>query len=89
MKKTSLKAWEKVRKKLTKRQMEVFNKVYDLPGITIREAANKLRTFPHCISGRFSELEELGVIKTEGVKKFHGSNIPHSKYYINKKKVRV
>jgi predicted transcriptional regulator len=88
-KKTSQFAYERIKKKLSPRQMMVFTKIHSIPGITIRETALKLETFPHCISARFTELEEMGVIKTDGTKKFAGNNQPHSRYYINKKKVKV
>jgi predicted transcriptional regulator len=84
-KSTSLKAWEKTLKELPRRQMQVFEKIFDNPGITIRETAHKLKTFPHCLSGRFSELEDKGIIKVSGEKKFKGESQPHSMYKIVKK----
>jgi DNA-binding MarR family transcriptional regulator len=92
MKATSLMAWDKVSRELTQRQMDVFEKVYDCPGITIREVSVKLKTTPNCISGRFCEMEKKGLIIPQGVRYFQdkkGRNDPHTMYFINKRKAKV
>jgi hypothetical protein len=92
MKATSLMAWDKVHSELTQRQMEVFEKIYDCQGITIREVSVKLKTHPNCISGRFTEMCRNEIIVPRGVKYFEdkkGRKDPHTLYYINKKKVKV
>jgi DNA-binding transcriptional regulator YhcF (GntR family) len=82
---TSLKALETVMKTLPKRQFQVYEKIATFPGITIREVASKLKTFPHAISGRFGELEKKGIIKTcKECKYFKGEAQPHSKYVLTK-----
>lgn len=82
---TSLKAFEKILRELPKRQMQVFEKVHSFPGITIREVAIKMNVGVNVISGRFSELEEKGIIETcKECKYFIGSNQPHSMYKTTK-----
>jgi DNA-binding MarR family transcriptional regulator len=82
MKKTSMIAFTKILRELTPREMQVYDKIRTFPGITIRETAIKLKTFPHAISGRFTGLEKKGVIKTNECKYFKGESQPHSKYVL-------
>jgi DNA-binding transcriptional regulator YhcF (GntR family) len=86
-KSTSLKAYDTILKELSKRQMAVYEKIRVFPGITIRETASKLKTFPHAISGRFSEMEKLGIIKTCKECKYFKTDQrkqPHSMYILSK-----
>lgn len=85
MKKTSLKAWEKVRRSLTPRQKMVIIQLKKKPGSTIRDVAERLKVYPNTVSGRFSELETLGVIKTAGTKKYRGGIQPHTMYKLIRK----
>lgn len=80
-------AFKNILKELTPREMDVYNKIRTFPGITIRETAVKLKTFSHCISGRFTALEKKGVIMTKECKYFKEDKIknPHSKYELVKK----
>lgn len=80
MKKTSLAAWTKVKKDLTPRQKMVIIQLKKKPGSTIRDVAERLKVYPNTVSGRFSELETLGVIKITGTKKYPGNSQPHSQY---------
>jgi DNA-binding MarR family transcriptional regulator len=70
----SLMAWESIQKELTPREMKVFEKVYTFPGITQRETAEKLNVPVHTISGRFTALENKGIIKVIGEKKIGNRN---------------
>lgn len=81
---TSLKAFEKILKELSNRQMKVYEKVSTFPGITSRECASKMKVGHNTISGRFTELEEMGVIKDIGWKYFKDSNRPHTKWKLSK-----
>lgn len=85
MKKTSLAAWTKVKKDLTPRQKMVIIQLKKKPGSTIRDVAERLKVYPNVISGRFSELETLKLIKDIGTKKYPGNNQPHTKYKSVKK----
>ncbi len=91
MKQTSKIAYKHIIKTLTPREMQVFEKVKEFPGITLRETASKLRLREHIISGRFTGLKTKGVIKEKEIKKgvpdwkyFTGSKLPHSKYILVK-----
>jgi DNA-binding transcriptional regulator YhcF (GntR family) len=89
MKTTSKIAYKSIVKELSKRQMEVYNKIQTFPGITIRETALRLKTFPHAISGRFTELETKGIIKTCKECKYFKTDErknPHSMYELVKSK---
>jgi predicted transcriptional regulator len=86
-KSTSLKSYKNILKELSNRQMAVYTKIQTFPGITIRETASKLKTFPHTISGRFSEMERLGIIKTCKECKYFKEDErkqPHSMYILVK-----
>jgi DNA-binding MarR family transcriptional regulator len=76
----SLMAWESIQKELTPREMKVFEKVYTFPGITQRETAEKLNVPVHTISGRFTALENKGIIKVIGEKKI--GNRSHGTYAV-------
>lgn len=78
----SLIAFESIKPELTKRESEVYEIVKANPGITIRDVAEKMKTYPNCISGRFSALEEKKAIKIEGTHYYPGSIQPHSKYRV-------
>jgi hypothetical protein len=82
MRKTSLKAFERIRKTLSGRRQMVAIKILQKPGSTIRDVAKAMKTYPNCISGRFSELCQLGVIKEAGIKKYGKNNIPHTKWEV-------
>jgi predicted transcriptional regulator len=82
-------AWEEIKESLPRRQKQVFTCIKANPGITIREIAVKIKRPAHTFSGRCKELKVKGLIIPKGEKKFRGSNIPHDKLYINRKKVRV
>lgn len=83
---TSLKAFEKILRELPKRQMQVFEKVHSFPGITIREVAIKMKVGANVISGRFSELEEMGIIEAcKECKYYKGESQPHTMWALTKK----
>lgn len=79
-------AFNNILKELQPREMEVYSTIRTFPGITIRETALKLKTFPNCISGRFTALEKKGVIMTKECKYFKEDKKkqPHSKYILTK-----
>jgi DNA-binding MarR family transcriptional regulator len=92
MRANSLKAWEEIARRLTRDEMMVFEKVLTFPGLTQREIADKIGVPVHTISGRFTSLEDKKIFYVEGVKMFPsrtGRMLPHGRYYINKKKVKV
>lgn len=82
MRKTSLKAFERIRKTLSGRRQMVAIKILQKPGSTIRDVAKALRVEKNTISGRFSELERLKIIKDIGKKKYRGSNLEHTKWEV-------
>jgi predicted transcriptional regulator len=81
-KKTSLIAWERVKKSLSPRRRMVAVQIRKKPGSTIRDVAKALRLEKNIISGRFSELERLKVIKEAGLKYYPKSSQPHTKWVI-------
>jgi predicted HTH transcriptional regulator len=81
---TSKIAWKTVLEDLSPRQAKVFEVVKENPGITQRECKRKLRRDVNTFSGRFTELEKLGLIKVCGEKYFNDSRQPHCMYKINK-----
>jgi DNA-binding MarR family transcriptional regulator len=80
MKNTSIMAYDSIQKELTPREMKVYEKVYTFPGITQRETAEKLGVPVHTISGRFTALENKGIIKVIGEKKI--GNRSHGTYAV-------
>lgn len=82
MRKTSLKAFESIRKKLKGRRQMVALKILRNPGSTIRDVAKALKVEKNTVSGRFSELHRLKIIKAVGTKKYPGSNLEHTKWEV-------
>jgi DNA-binding MarR family transcriptional regulator len=80
MKNTSIMAYDSIQKELTPREMKVYEKVYTFPGITQRETAEKLNVPVHTISGRFTSLENKGIIIVIGEKKI--GNRSHGTYAV-------
>lgn len=84
MRQTSLKAWERIKDKLSPRRKAVFLHISRKPGITLREVAKKMKVGVNQISGRFTELEKLRLIKEVGQKKFKGERQPHTMWRATK-----
>jgi Mn-dependent DtxR family transcriptional regulator len=82
MRKTSLKAFERVKKNLKGRKQIILAKVYQKRGSTSRDIAKLLKVPQHTISGRFTDLEKLGLIKDIGRKYYKGSAQPHTKWEV-------
>jgi Mn-dependent DtxR family transcriptional regulator len=61
---------------LSERQKEVLRAIRHLGSATCSEVATFLKTFPHTISGRFSELSKKSLIKEVGNKVIN--NRPHA-----------
>jgi DNA-binding transcriptional regulator YhcF (GntR family) len=87
MKNTSIMAYDSIQKELTSREMKVYEKVLTFPGITQRETAEKLGVPVHTISGRFTALENKGIIKVIGEKKIGNRN--HGTYSIVEKQTKL
>jgi predicted ArsR family transcriptional regulator len=88
MKATSLMAYDSILKELTPREMKVYEKVLTFPGITQRETAEKLEVPVHTISGRFTRLENGGIIKVIGEKKLDGGR-NHKTYSVIEKHIQT
>ena len=69
---TSLNAWYKIEESLRFRQKEVFDSIMRLQPCSSLDVAEWLHRPLHTISGRFSELQTMGLIKSYG-DKYHGN----------------
>lgn len=69
---TSLSAWFKVSEDLGNRQKNVYDTIIKLQPCSSLDVSYFLHTPLHTISGRFSELKTMGLIREFGIK-FHGS----------------
>lgn len=59
----------------------VYNEIFVNGGITCKELAEQWGCPSHCISGRFTELRELGLIAADGKKylpNYKGQLYPHT-----------
>jgi hypothetical protein len=63
---TSLDAWKRVRANLTERERMVAAKVRGKKRATQRDVANAMQVPVHTISGRFSALERMKILKEVG-----------------------
>jgi DNA-binding MarR family transcriptional regulator len=79
---TSKIAYKRILGTLSRGQRRVFLIITRFPGSTIKDVAKKLKTDPHKISGRFSEMERSGRIKTDGFKYYKEESQPHNKYFV-------
>ena len=62
----SLLAWKGVKTKLGIEQKRVYDVIEKLQPVTCDGVAEYLHKFPHEISGRFTEMRNMGVIGSEG-----------------------
>lgn len=72
----SLFAYNDILPNLSERQKEVINALRYLGKATCSEVATFLKTFPHTISGRFTELRKKNLVKEIGRKIIN--NRPHA-----------
>jgi hypothetical protein len=80
---TSLDAWTVIKPGLAPRQQMVAAKLRAKKG-SIRDIALRMRVDKSQISGRFSELEKLGIIKDVGRKHYKDSTLAHTVYELVK-----
>lgn len=80
---TSLEAWDVIKPGLTARQQMVAAKIRVKRG-SIKDIALRMRVDKSQISGRFSELERLGIITDTGKKYYRGSSLAHTVYEMAK-----
>lgn len=83
MRSTSLDAWSVIKPGLAPRQQMVAAKLRAKKG-SIRDIALRMRVDKSQISGRFSELENLGIIKDSGRKYYKDSTLAHTVYELVK-----
>lgn len=74
MAETSLEAYENIKPELTTRQQEVYKTLLELGTATSIKIAERLKKPLHAISGRITELKDLGLIEVIGKVKINNSN---------------
>ena len=89
MAETSLEAYEYLKSSgtLTQRQQEVYFKLLELGRATGKQIAKKLRKPYHAISGRLTELKNMGMIEIVDRIKEEGSRTSSRVYAITNRKV--